>query len=87
MEKEIFDRAVDMLRDGKQQETVILMEATTLGKGVSLAIRGLETADTWNLPKQPVPLGLSAVTALIWAAQMPPSPGTTKWNVCPETMP
>lgn len=25
MEKEIFDRAVDMLRDGKQQETVILL--------------------------------------------------------------
>ncbi len=25
MEKEIFDRAVDMLRDGKQQEAVILL--------------------------------------------------------------
>ena len=25
MENEIFDRAVDMLRDGKQQETVILL--------------------------------------------------------------
>lgn len=25
MEKEIFDRAVDMLRDGKQQEAVIML--------------------------------------------------------------
>lgn len=25
MEKEIFDRAVDMLRDGKRQEAVILL--------------------------------------------------------------
>lgn len=26
MEKEIFDRAVDMLRDGKRQEAVIMLQ-------------------------------------------------------------
>lgn len=43
MEKEIFDRAVDMLRDGKQQEAVIMLQdngfpCTSEDSGLSVSL-------------------------------------------------
>lgn len=55
MEKEIFDRAVDMLRDGKQQEAVIVLRDNGFpctsedgGLSVSLMLLMMAFSDCFN---------------------------------------
>lgn len=55
MEKEIFDRAVDMLRDGKQQEAVIMLRDNGFpctsedgGLSVSLMLLMMAFSDCFN---------------------------------------
>lgn len=55
MEKEIFDRAVDMLRDGKRQEAVIMLRDNGFpctsddgGLSVSLMLLMMAFSDCFN---------------------------------------
>lgn len=55
MEKEIFDRAVDMLRDGKRQEAVIMLRDNGFpctsedgGLSVSLILLMMAFSDCFN---------------------------------------
>lgn len=55
MEKEIFDRMVDMLRDGKQQEVVIMLRDNGFpctsedgGLSVSLMLLMMAFSDCFN---------------------------------------